>query len=107
VGENNVDLAWKVNLESVKTILDLAVEYKLRIFWTSSMAVFGTTTPTDNTPQHTVTEPTTIYGVAKFSGELLCQYYHKKFGVDVRSVRYPGIISWKALPGGGTTDYAV
>ena len=88
-------------------ILDLAVEYKLKIFWPSSIACFGPTTPRHNTPQHTINEPTSMYGVTKFSGELLCQYYNKKYGLDVRSLRYPGIISWKGEPGGGTTDYAV
>jgi nucleoside-diphosphate-sugar epimerase len=79
----------------------------LRLFWPSSIAAFGPTTPRENTPQHTINEPTSMYGVTKFSGELLCQYYHKKYNLDVRSLRYPGIISWKVLPGGGTTDYAV
>lgn len=88
-------------------ILDLAVEYKIRIFWPSSIACFGPTTPREKTPQHTINEPTTMYGLTKYSGELLCQYYHKKYNLDVRSLRYPGLISWKAPPGGGTTDYAV
>lgn len=88
-------------------ILDLAVEFKLKIFWPSSIACFGPTTPRQNTPQHTVNQPTSMYGVTKFAGELLCQYYHNKYNLDVRSLRYPGIISWKVQPGGGTTDYAV
>ncbi len=106
-GERDPNLAWKVNMESLKHVLDLAVEYKLRVFWPSSIAAFGPTTPQDETPQHTILEPTTMYGVTKVAGELLCQYYWKKFGLDVRSLRYPGIISYKTPPGGGTTDYAV
>ncbi|MBS3110029.1 NAD-dependent epimerase/dehydratase family protein [Candidatus Woesearchaeota archaeon] len=107
VGEKNPQLAWDINMNGLKTILDICVENKLKLFWPSSIAIFGPTTPKDNTPQRTVAEPTTIYGVAKYAGELLCQYYHLKFNLDVRSLRYPGIISWKAEPGGGTTDYAV
>jgi len=108
VGEKNPNLAWETNMKSLKNILDLAVEYKIeRLFWPSSIAAFGPTTPLFNTPQETVLEPTTIYGVTKVAGELLCQYYHIKYGLDVRSLRYPGIISWKTPPGGGTTDYAV
>lgn len=106
-GEKDPNLAWKVNMESLKHVLDLALEYKLRVFWPSSIAAFGPTTPQDETPQHTILEPTTMYGVTKVAGELLCQYYWKKFGLDVRSLRYPGIISYKTPPGGGTTDYAV
>ncbi|MDD5337348.1 MAG: L-threonine 3-dehydrogenase [Candidatus ainarchaeum sp.] len=106
-GEQDPELAWKVNMGSLKNVLDLAREYKMKVFWTSSIAAFGPTTPRDNTPQRTVLEPTTMYGVTKVSGELLCQYYFLKHGVDVRSLRYPGLISYKALPGGGTTDYAI
>ncbi|MGB9718968.1 MAG: NAD-dependent epimerase/dehydratase family protein [Candidatus Anstonellales archaeon] len=107
-GEQNPDLAWHVNMQSLKNVLDLAKEYKMaRVFWPSSIAAFGPTTPREKTPQRTVLEPTTMYGVTKVSGELLCQYYFNKYGVDVRSLRYPGLISYKALPGGGTTDYAV
>lgn len=112
-GEKNPDLAWHVNINSLKNVLDIVKEAKLndqidiKVFWPSSIAVFGPTTPRDNTPQTTILEPTTMYGVTKVAGELLCQYYFLKFGVDVRSVRYPGIISYKAEPGGGTTDYAV
>lgn len=106
-GEKNPQLAWEVNLGSLKNILDLAVEQKIQIFWPSSIAAFGPTTPRENTPQRTILEPTTMYGVTKVAGELLCQYYFIKYGLDVRSVRYPGLISWKAEPGGGTTDYAV
>lgn len=108
VGEKKPDLAWDVNMNSLKNVLDLAVEYKIeKMFWPSSIAAFGPTTPLYDTPQKTVLEPTTMYGVTKVAGELLCQYYFVKYGLDVRSVRYPGIISWKTLPGGGTTDYAV
>ncbi|HNW71613.1 MAG TPA: NAD-dependent epimerase/dehydratase family protein [Candidatus Paceibacterota bacterium] len=108
VGEKNPNLAWDVNMTGLKNMLDLAVEYKIeRMFWPSSIAAFGPTTPLIDTPQKTVLEPTTMYGVTKVSGELLCQYYFVKYGLDVRSIRYPGIISWKTPPGGGTTDYAV
>lgn len=106
--EKNPDFAWRLNMESLFTILDLAKERHLtKIFWPSSIAVFGPTTPRDNTPQYTVMEPTTVYGISKQAGERWCEYYHNKFGVDVRSIRYPGLISYKSLPGGGTTDYAV
>ena len=108
VGEKNPNLAWDVNMNGLKNVLDLAVEYKIeRLFWPSSIAAFGPTTPLFNTPQKTILEPTTMYGITKVSGELLCQYYFIKYGLDVRSLRYPGIISWKTPPGGGTTDYAV
>lgn len=106
-GEKNPELAWKINMGSLKNILDLCVKYKIKLFWPSSIAAFGPTTPRVNTPQHTILEPTTMYGVTKVAGELLCQYYWKKFSLDVRSVRYPGLISYKAEPGGGTTDFAV
>lgn len=106
-GEVDPSFTWHLNMQSLKDVLDLAVKHKLKIFWPSSIAAFGPTTPQDLTPQRTVLEPTTMYGVTKVAGELLCQYYFLKFGVDVRSVRYPGIISYKAEPGGGTTDYAV
>ncbi len=106
--EKNPDFAWKLNMEGLFTILDLAKEGHIkRIFWPSSIAVFGPTTPADQTPQTTVMEPTTVYGISKLAGERWCEYYHAKFGVDVRSIRYPGLISYKSLPGGGTTDYAV
>ena len=107
VGEKNPDLAWSVNMGSLKNILDLAKRYNLKIFWPSSIACFGPTTPRENTPQKTILEPNTMYGITKVAGELMCNYYFEKFGVDVRSLRYPGIISYKTLPGGGTTDYAV
>lgn len=107
-GEQNPKLAWKINVEGLKNVLDLAEKNKIeKLFWPSSIAAFGPTTPRDNTPQKTVLEPTTMYGVNKVAGELLCNYYFKKYGLDVRSLRYPGIISWKTEPGGGTTDYAV
>lgn len=107
VGEKNPTLAWNVNLVGLKNVLDIAVEANIRVFWASSIAVFGPTTPRENTPQRTIIEPSTMYGVAKRTGELLSSYYYQKYGVDVRSLRYPGIISWKEEPGGGTTDYAV
>jgi len=107
-GEKDPNLAWATNMGSLKTMLDLAVEFKIdRMFWPSSIAAFGPTTPLFNTPQNTILAPTTMYGVTKVSGELLCQYYYVKYGLDIRSLRYPGIISWKTPPGGGTTDYAV
>ena len=111
-GEANPKLCWDLNMGSLRQVLDLAVEMKnagknLKIFWPSSIAVFGTTTPKKDTPQMTVMEPTTMYGVTKYAGELLAQYYNKRYGVDIRSIRYPGLISWKSVPGGGTTDYAV
>ena len=100
--------AWNLNMNSLFNILNLAKEKKInKVFWPSSIAVFGPNTPKENTPQHTIMEPTTVYGISKQSGERWCSYYFNKFGVDVRSVRYPGLISWKTLPGGGTTDYAV
>jgi nucleoside-diphosphate-sugar epimerase len=106
--EKNPDFAWKLNMDGLFTILDLAKEgYVKKIFWPSSIAVFGPTTPRINTPQYTVMEPTTVYGISKQAGERWCEYYHQKFGVDVRSIRYPGLISYTSLPGGGTTDYAV
>jgi len=106
--EEKPDLAWEVNVNGLKNILDLGVGLTMeKIFWPSSIAVFGETTPKDNTPQLTVTEPTFIYGTSKVTGEALCHYYFEKYNLDVRSLRYPGLISYKTLPGGGTTDYAV
>ena len=107
-GEQNPMFAWKLNMESLFYVLDLAKEKHIsKIYWPSSIAVFGPTTPSVNTPQYTVMEPSTIYGISKQAGERWCEWYFKKFGVDVRSIRYPGLIGWKSAPGGGTTDYAV
>lgn len=106
--EQNMELAWKLNMEGLHNVLNIAREKNLeRIFWPSSIAVFGPDAPKTNTPQNTATNPTTVYGISKVAGEQWCAYYHKKFGVDVRSLRYPGLIGYKSLPGGGTTDYAV
>lgn len=108
VGEDKPRLCWDVNINGLINILDLAIDYDMtRVFVPSSIAVFGPETPKDNTPQETVLRPTTMYGISKVSGELLGDYYFKKFGLDVRGIRYPGIISNETLPGGGTTDYAV
>lgn len=106
-GEIDPNVTWEINMTGLKNMLDFAVKYKAKIFWPSSIAAFGPSTPKLNTPQHTILEPTTIYGVTKAAGENLCFYYNIKYGLDIRSVRYPGIISWKTPPGGGTTDYAV
>ncbi|WP_298753882.1 NAD-dependent epimerase/dehydratase family protein [uncultured Psychroserpens sp.] len=107
-GEKYPMKAWDLNMNSLFHVLNLAKDGFIKhIFWPSSIAVFGPTTPTENTPQHTTMEPTTVYGITKQVGERWCEYYNKKYGVDVRSIRYPGIISWKTMPGGGTTDYAV
>ncbi len=106
--EKNPDFAWKLNMEGLFTILDLAKEgFIKKIFWPSSIAVFGPSTPKINTPQYTIMEPSTVYGISKQAGERWCEYYFNKFNVDVRSIRYPGLISYTSLPGGGTTDYAV
>lgn len=100
--------AWDLNMNSLFHVLNLAKENKInKVFWPSSIAVFGPSTPKEDTPQHTIMEPSTVYGISKLSGERWCSYYFKKYGVDVRSVRYPGLISWRTLPGGGTTDYAI
>ena len=106
--EKNPAFAWDLNMNSLFHVLNLAKAKKIKkIFWPSSIAVFGPTTPKENTPQFTIMEPSTVYGISKLSGERWCEYYHSHFGVDVRSVRYPGLISWSTPPGGGTTDYAV
>ena len=106
--EKQVKFAWELNMDSLFFVLDLAKEKKIKkVFWPSSIAVFGPNTPRDNTPQHTVTDPTTVYGISKLAGERWCEYYAKNYEVDVRSIRYPGLIGYKSLPGGGTTDYAV
>jgi len=106
--EKDPAFAWKLNMESLFIVLELAREGKLKkVYWPSSIAVFGPTTPKDMTPQRTVAEPGTVYGISKQAGEQWCAYYHKRYGVDVRSLRYPGLIGWKSAPGGGTTDYAV
>jgi nucleoside-diphosphate-sugar epimerase len=107
-GEKDPKRAWDINMQSLLQVLDLAVHEKLtKVYWPSSIAVFGPTTPRQDTPQKTIVEPRTVYGVSKYAGELWCQYYYQRWGLDVRSIRYPGLISWKSEPGGGTTDYAV
>ena len=107
-GEKFPMKAWDLNMQSLLHTLELAKEKVIdKIFWPSSIAVFGPTTPKSNTPQQTIMEPSTVYGISKLAGERWCEYYFNKYGVDVRSIRYPGLISWKSQPGGGTTDYAV
>lgn len=107
-GEQNPGLAWDLNMNGLLNILNLAVEQKIpKIYWPSSIAVFGPNSPKVNTQQYCVMDPNTVYGFSKQAGERWCEYYNKKFGLDIRSLRYPGLISWKAAPGGGTTDYAV
>jgi nucleoside-diphosphate-sugar epimerase len=99
---------WDLNMQGLFNVLDLAKEKIIRqVYWPSSIAVFGPNTPKVNTPQYTIMEPSTVYGISKQAGERWCEYYFKKYGVDVRSLRYPGLIGWKSAPGGGTTDYAV
>ncbi|MCG2826822.1 MAG: L-threonine 3-dehydrogenase [Thermoplasmatales archaeon] len=107
VGEEKPNLAWNVNMNGLYNILEISREHSIRVFCPSSIAVFGPETPRENTPQETILRPRTMYGVTKVAGEMLCDYYFRKFGVDVRGIRYPGIISSETLPGGGTTDYAV
>ncbi|HNC38763.1 MAG TPA: L-threonine 3-dehydrogenase, partial [Chitinophagaceae bacterium] len=107
-GEKNPSLAWNLNMTGLLNVLDIAREEKLhKVYWPSSIAVFGPTSPKQNCPQQTIIEPTTVYGISKYAGEFWCHYFHQRFGVDVRSLRYPGLISYKSPPGGGTTDYAV
>lgn len=107
-GEQNPEMAWRLNMDGLLNVLDLAVKYQVeRVFWPSSIAAFGPGTPRDRVPQLPVMDPRTVYGISKLSGELWCQYYVQRFGLDVRSLRYPGIISWRTPPGGGTTDYAI
>lgn len=111
-GEKAPLKAWTLNMDGLLNILEIARERgeagkPLKVFWPSSIAAFGPNTPAESTPQYTIMDPTTIYGISKLAGERLCEYYHTKYGVDVRSIRYPGIISFKSPPGGGTTDYAI
>lgn len=107
VAEQKVKGAWRLNMEGLLGLLEIAKSESIKLFWPSSIAVFGPTTPRDNTPQYTITEPSTVYGISKLAGERWCEYYFEKFGVDARSIRYPGLIGYKTDPGGGTTDYAV
>jgi nucleoside-diphosphate-sugar epimerase len=108
VGEQKPKMAWDLNMTGLLHVLDFAVEFKTgKVFWPSSIAVFGPHSPQFNTPQYCVMDPNTVYGFSKLAGERWCEYYYTKYGVDVRSIRYPGLIGWKASPGGGTTDYAV
>ena len=107
-GEKNPNLAWNLNMQGLLNVLDIAREEKLKkIYWPSSIAVFGPTSPKENCPQQTIIEPVTVYGISKYAGEFWCNYFNRRFGVDVRSIRYPGLISYKSAPGGGTTDYAI
>jgi nucleoside-diphosphate-sugar epimerase len=107
-GEKNPPLAWHLNMQGLLNVLDIAREEKLRkVYWPSSIAVFGPTSPRVMCPQQTIIEPTTVYGISKYAGEFWCNYFHQRYDVDVRSLRYPGLISYKSSPGGGTTDYAV
>ncbi len=107
-GEKNPHLAWHLNMQGLLNVLDIAREEKLhKLYWPSSIAVFGPTSPKKDCPQHTIIEPTTVYGISKYAGEFWCNYFFQRYKVDVRSLRYPGLISYKSSPGGGTTDYAI
>jgi len=106
-GEQNPPKAWDINMTTLLNVLEIARKQNIKVYWPSSIAVFGPTTPKDNTPQFTVMDPNTVYGISKLAGERWCEYYFQKYNVDIRSLRYPGLIGWRALPGGGTTDYAV
>jgi nucleoside-diphosphate-sugar epimerase len=107
-GEKNPNLAWHLNMQGLLNVLDIAREERLsKVYWPSSIAVFGPTSPKHDCPQRTIIEPTTVYGISKYAGEFWCNYFFNKYGVDVRSLRYPGLISYKSAPGGGTTDYAI
>ncbi len=106
-GEQDPQFAWRLNMNSLMTVLEAGKDKLEKVYWPSSIAVFGPGTPRDNTPQNTIMDPNTVYGISKLAGERWCEYYHARYGVDVRSLRYPGLIGYKALPGGGTTDYAV
>lgn len=107
-GEKNPNLAWNLNMQGLLNVLDIAREEQIhKVYWPSSIAVFGPTSPRVKCPQQTIIEPTTVYGISKYAGEFWCNYYHQRYKVDVRSLRYPGLISYKSAPGGGTTDYAV
>jgi nucleoside-diphosphate-sugar epimerase len=108
VGEEKPKKAWELNMDGLLHVLDLSVEFKVKkVFWPSSIAVFGPHSPQEHTPQYCIMDPNTVYGFSKLAGERWCEYYFTKYGLDVRSIRYPGLIGWKAKPGGGTTDYAV
>ena len=107
-GEKNPGLAWHLNMQGLLNVLDIAKEEQVqKVYWPSSIAVFGPTSPKENCPQQTIIEPSTVYGISKYAGEFWCNYYYHRYNVDVRSMRYPGLISYKSAPGGGTTDYAV
>ena len=107
-GEKNPNLAWSLNMQSLMNVLEIAQDENVhKVFWPSSIAVFGPTSPKENCPQQTIIEPTTVYGISKYAGEFWCNYFFHRYNVDVRSIRYPGLISYKSQPGGGTTDYAV
>ena len=107
-GEQKPKMAWELNMDGLINVLDFAITYQTKkVYWPSSIAVFGPNSPKNNTPQYTVMDPNTVYGISKLAGERWCEYYFLKYGLDVRSLRYPGLIGWKSAPGGGTTDYAV